>query len=110
MRKLLLAIAAASAVGVSLPAMAQDFDGRANSMQERIDNSARDGSLNWYEAQNLRTRLHDLERTQARYEEQGMRGWQARDLDRRYDALSSDITSERHDNQYRYERRDYYGY
>ena len=110
MRKLLLAVAAASALGVSLPAMAQDFDGRANTIHERIDNGVRDGSLTWYEARDLRNRLSSLERLEARYESDGLSGWESRDLDRRFNALSSAVYAQRHDNQYRYERRDYNGY
>jgi hypothetical protein len=104
MRKLLTALAAVSAVAVSLPAMAQDFGYRLNQLQERIEDGARDGQLTAYEARDLRSRLYDLERLQTRYESEGMRGWMANNLDRRIDALSNDIYAERHNNQYRYER------
>jgi hypothetical protein len=103
MRKLLTAMAAVSAVAVSLPAMAQDLDYRFNQIQERIDDSIRDGSLTSYEARELSSRLSNLERMQTRYQDEGMRGWMARDLDRRLDALSNDVYAERH-YQYRYER------
>ena len=107
MRKLLTAMAAVSAVAVSLPAMAQDFDNMASRIQDRISDGVQDGSLTWYEARDLRSRLNNLQRMEAQYERDGMRGWQARDLDRRFDALSNDVYAERHNNQYRYERRDF---
>ena len=107
MRKLFSALAAASVVAVSLPAMAQDFDNSASRIQDRINDGVQDGSLTGYEARDLRSRLYNLERLQGQYERDGMRGWQSRDLDRRLDALSSDVSAEIRSNQYRYERGDY---
>jgi hypothetical protein len=95
MRKLLAAMTVASAVAVSLPAMAQDYDSMASRIHERIDDGVRDGSLSWSEARTLRSRLYNLERLESRYESDGMRGWRSRDLDRRFDALSNDVASER---------------
>ena len=105
MRKLIATMAAVSALGVAVPALAQDFTYRADQAQDRIDAGVRDGSLTWYEARDLRSRLSDLRQLEARYEESGMRGWQQRELDRRFDALNNDVYAERHNNQYRYERR-----
>jgi hypothetical protein len=104
MRKLLTAVAAVSTLAVALPAMAQDFNDVANHIQDRIQDGVSDGSLTWYEARDLRSRLHNLERLQGQYEGRGMRGWMSRDLDQRYDALSSDVASERNNTEYRYRR------
>ena len=104
MRKLLAAMAAVSALSASLPALAQDFDYRAGQIQDRIDAGVHDGSLTGYEARDLRSRLYNLRQLSSRYADDGMQAWERRELDRRFDALSNDVYSQRHDNQYRYER------
>jgi hypothetical protein len=104
MRKLLTAVMAASAVAVSLPAMAQSLTDRSERIEQRIDNGVRDGSLTWYEARDLRSRLHNIERLESDYARNGMSSWEYRDLDRRYDALASDLYSQRRDTQYNYRR------
>src|SRR5690242_17220313 len=105
MRKLLTAMAAVSALSVAVPAMAQDFSYRAQQLDQRIDAGQSDGSLTWREARDLRSRLHNLQRLEDQYNDNGMSRYEARDLDRRFDQLSNDIYAERHDTQYRYERR-----
>jgi hypothetical protein len=105
MRKLLTAMAAVSAMAVSLPAMAQSFSDRADRIEDRITDGVRDGSLTWQEARDLRARLHNIQRLGDDYASNGMSRWEARDLDNRYEDLSQDIYAERHDTQYRYERR-----
>jgi hypothetical protein len=107
MRKLLTAMAAMSTLAVSLPAMAQSFSDRSDRIEERIEAGRSDGSLTWREARDLRSRLRDVQRTQDAYERNGMSAWEARDLDRRFDQLSNDVYGQRHDTQYRYERRGY---
>ena len=104
MRKLLTAVMAASAMAVSLPAMAQSLTDRAERIEQRIDNGARDGSLTWSEARDLRARLHNIERLESDYARNGMSSWEYRDLDRRFDALASDLYSQRRDYQYNYRR------
>ncbi len=104
MKKLLTIAIAASALTAAVPALAQTYlDDRAAQADQRIDNGESNGSLSVSEAATLRARLHDIERLQERYREDGMANWQARDLNRRYDNLSSQIYEMRHD-QYRYER------
>lgn len=105
MRKLLTAMAAVSALAVSVPAMAQTFSDRAQRLEDRIEAGRADGSLSWREARDLRTRLRNIERLEDDYAANGLSRWEARDLDNRYDDLSNDIYAERRDTQYRYERR-----
>lgn len=104
MKKLLTIAIAASALTASVPALAQTYlDDRAAQADQRIDNGESNGSLSVSEAATLRARLHDIERLQDRYREDGMTNWQSRDLNRRYDNLSSQIYNMRHD-EYRYRR------
>jgi len=106
MKRLLTVAIAASALTAAVPALAQTYlDDRASQADQRIDNGVSDGSLSVSEAETLRARLHDIERLQDRYQAEGMASWQSRDVNRRYDNLSSQIYNMRHD-EYRY-RRDY---
>lgn len=108
MKRLLTVAIAASALTAAVPAMAQTYlDDRASAMDQRIDNGVADGSLTRGEAATLRARLHDIERLQDRYQDDGMSSWQARELNRDYDSLSNQIYSMRHNTEYRY-RRYYY--
>ena len=105
MKRLLTAVIAASALTAAVPALAQTYlDDRASSMDQRIDNGLSDGSLTFGQASVLRSRLHDIERRQARYQDEGMAGWQSRELNRSYDRLADEITNARHDTSYRYRR------
>jgi len=104
MKKLLIAAVAVSALASAAPSFAQIVGDRADSIATRIDRGVRNGDLTWGEAQSLRARLRNVERLEARYRYNGLTGWEARDLDRRYDALSADVRFQRHDNQYRYRR------
>ena len=105
MKRLITAAIAASALTVAVPAMAQSYlDNRASELDQRIDTGVADGSLTSGEASVLRARLHDVERLQDRYQDDGMTGWQQRALDRRYDDLSAQIYSMRHNTEYRYRR------
>lgn len=105
MKKLLTIAIAASALTAAVPALAQSYlDDRAGQAEQRIDTGESNGSLSVSEAASLRARLHDIERLQDRYRDDGMANWQSRELNRRYDGLSNEIYNMRHD-QYRYERR-----
>jgi len=111
MKKLLTAMAAVSALAAAAPSFAQPYVGdRADHIADRIEMGVRSGSLTLGEADRLRARLRDVERTEARYRYDGMSDWEARDLERRYDGLSADVRFQRHDNQYRYEHRDDWRY
>ncbi|HEV2366258.1 MAG TPA: hypothetical protein VGS12_18920 [Caulobacteraceae bacterium] len=83
---------AAAALAASTPALAQDLYGRAGAIEDRIDAAQNDGSLSFGEARMLRARLRGIERTQRYYDVDGMRPWQARDLDRRFDRLSDTVS------------------
>ncbi len=107
MKKLITAAIAASALTVAVPAMAQSYSylsSRTSDLDQRIDTGVADGSLTSGEASVLRARLHDVERLQDRYQDDGMTGWQQRALDRRYDDLSAQLYSMRHNTEYRYRR------
>ncbi len=122
MKKILLAAVAVSSLAAALPAAAQyGYSDRSNRIERRIERGVQNGSLTWGEARRLRDQLNYVERLENRYQANGMTGWEARDLDRRYDALSSQLRYERNDTQYRYDRndsqyrydrnyRDWYGY
>jgi type II secretory pathway pseudopilin PulG len=104
MKKLLTVAIAASALTAAVPALAQSYlDDRASQADQRIDNGESDGSLSVTQADDLRARLHDIERQQDNYRADGMANWQRRELNQRYDNLSSDITNMRHD-EYQYRR------
>jgi hypothetical protein len=107
MKRLLTVAIAATALAAAVPALAQSYlDDRSAQMDQRIDNGLADGSLSHGQADALRDRLHDIERTQDRYQADGMTGWQSRDLDRQYDNLSDRIANMRRDVGYYYRHRD----
>jgi hypothetical protein len=72
------------------------FDSRAARIDQRIDNGVLDGSLTQTDARDLRTRLVSVERLQQRYEDDGMAGWESRDLNRRLDQVSDSVFDMRH--------------
>jgi len=102
MKKLLAMAVAASALAVAAPASAQSWQSineRQARLDQRIDVGVRNGSLTRREAAQLRDEFHDLARLEARYRSSyGLSQSERRDLDRRFDALSSRIRYERHDN------------
>jgi hypothetical protein len=88
---------AASALTFAVPAMAQpSFDHRTATIDQRIDDGVVDGSLTQADARDLRTRLDSVERVQQRYDDDGMAGWESRDLSRRLDRLSDSVYDMRH--------------
>lgn len=105
MKRFIAATIAASALTAAVPAMAQTYlDDRASALDQRIDNGVSNGELTRGEARVLRDRLHDIQRVQDRYEADGMTSWERRAVERRYDNLSSDIASMRHNGEYSYRR------
>jgi hypothetical protein len=72
---------------------------REASLSARIDAGVRSGDLNREEAARLRAEVNDITRLEARYRSDGFSGWEQSDLDRRMDALSVAIGTERTDNQ-----------
>ena len=106
MRKFLALAAAASALALAAPASAQAWqtiDQRQAHLDARIDGGVRNGSLTRSEAIRLRGQFNGLTRLEARYRYSGggLSLGERRDLDRRFDALSSEIRDQRHDNQVR---------
>lgn len=113
MKRVLLSIAAASAVLVSLPVAAsaapwQPINQRQANIEHRIDRGVRTGDLTRREAMRLRSEYRDLARLEARYRrtDGGLSNWERRDLDRRFDRLSQNVYAERHDRQDRQDRQD----
>ncbi|CAN5182549.1 hypothetical protein BH10PSE4_BH10PSE4_45880 [soil metagenome] len=123
MKKILLSIAAVSAVAaatVPAAAMAQSYrhddrggdrggdryddrggwdNGRDRVAQlgQRIDIGIRNGSLTRNEAYRLKGELRQTARLEYRYRSGGLSGWERADLDRRFDRISTQIRYERHD-------------
>lgn len=108
MKKLLAMAVAASALAVAAPAAAQSWQSineRQERLDERIDRGVENGSLTRREAARLRAEFDDLARLEARYRASyGLSAAERRDLDMRFDALSSQIRYERRDNDDRYDR------
>src|SRR5689334_14272062 len=102
MRKLLAMAVAASALALAAPASAQvwqNINQRQAQLDARIDAGVRDGSLTRQEAFRLRGEFNDLARLEARYRVDGLSYGERADLDRRFDALSSQIRYQRNDGQ-----------
>ncbi len=78
----------------------QNINQRQRTLDDRIDAGIRDGSLTRIEAAQLRRDFDVIARQEAQYRSSGRGLTQAErsDLDRRFDALSSRIRSDRHDN------------
>lgn len=125
MKKVLLSLVAATALAAAVsPAAAQSWDRgpapaynggyghdmggprpimRGDNLAARIDAGVRSGQLSWREARSLRDQLRFAERMAYRYRADGvMTRWEQADLDRRFDAVSSRLRFERHDNEYGY--------
>jgi hypothetical protein len=107
MKRVLLSIAAASAVLVSLPVAAdaapwQPISQRQANIERRIDQGVRTGDLTRREAAQLRDQYRDITRLEAHYRRDGrLTPSERADLDRRYDRLSDHVYAQRHDGQVR---------
>jgi hypothetical protein len=102
MKKFLAMAVAAGALAVAAPASAQvwqNINQRQAQLDQRIDAGVRDGSLTRQEAVRLRGEFNDLARLEARYRVNGLSFGERADLDRRFDALSSQIRYQRNDDQ-----------
>jgi hypothetical protein len=94
MNRLLTAAIAVSALAAAAPVMAQShYDDRAFQLDQRIDDGVHDGRLSWGDARVLRSELHSAQRLQDQYDRDGMASWQRRDLNRRLDRLSNNISN-----------------
>lgn len=104
MKRTALVLAAAVAAIVATPIAAsaapwQSINQRQANLERRIDQGIRSGEVTRQEAVQLRGRLHDLERLEAKYRRSGagldMR--ERRDLDARFDRLSRQVFAQKHD-------------
>ena len=78
----------------------QSINGRQQTLDRRIDQGVRNGTLNRNEAQRLRGEFRALSQLENRYRRSnGLSQFERRDLDRRFDALSQRIRFERNDRQ-----------
>lgn len=125
MKKILLSIAAVSAVAAAaapVAALAQSYDrpydrpydrhddrggwngggDRVERLDRRIEIGLRDGSLDRREAWRLKSDLRETARLEMRYGRDGLSRWERADLDRRFDRISAQIRYERHDRDYGY--------
>jgi hypothetical protein len=121
MKKILLSIAAVSAVAAAaapVAALAQSYDrpydrhddrggwngggDRVERLDRRIEIGLRDGSLDRREAWRLKGDLRETARLEMRYGRDGLSRWERADLDRRFDRISAQIRYERHDRDYGY--------
>lgn len=102
MRYALPTLAAAGLMLAAAPAAAQTWttiNERQQRLDDRIDAGVRTGQLNRREADRLRDEFRDIARLEARYRGNGLSSWERQDLDRRFDALSARVRSERNDAQ-----------
>ena len=109
MRKALIALLAGGALATAAaPALAQMYDSsmaqREDSISARIDEGIRYGDLSPGQASRLRGELREIVDLDARYSNDGMSDWQARDIDSRLSLLDQRLNHEINMN------RDYNGY
>lgn len=107
MKRLLLTISAATAIlGLSPLAVQaapwQSINQRQANLDRRIDQGVHSGALTRAEATQLRTDFRGLSRLEAQYRRSGgLSNSERRDLDRRFDALSHRVRTQKHDRQSR---------
>jgi hypothetical protein len=110
MKRITACIAAAAAMAVAAPALAQGYqqggwtsiDRRQAQIDRRIDMGLRNGDLTRNEAMRLRGEFRDLARLEVSYRRNGLNNWERADLNRRFDRLSYKVMAERRDNDRRY--------
>ena len=118
MKGLLISLGTAAVLAAAMPAAAQSWDGYGRggfngggfngggfgrgglgSIEARIEQGIRDGSLTRNEANRLRNRAQDLRQLEWRYGRDGrISNSEARELDRRYAELNRRLFVERRDN------------
>jgi hypothetical protein len=109
MKRILLQVAAVSAVFAAMPMAAsagpwESINQREANLDRRIDQGVRSGELTRPEAHRLRSELNSLERLEADYRRSGggLSPDERRDLDRRFDQLSAQVYAQKHDGQVRH--------
>jgi len=75
----------------------QTINQRQATLDRRIDQGVRNGSLSRREASRLRGEFNSLVRLESNYRRGGLNNWERADLDRRFDRLSASIRYERRD-------------
>lgn len=98
MKKLVLALTAASALGIAVPANAAwtPIPQRQANLYNRIEQGVRNGTLTRGEAMRLRAQFNQLARLDARYRMNGYTPWERADLQHRYDNLSARVYVDKH--------------
>ena len=109
MKRMILSLAATSALLVAAPLVAdaapwQSVNGRQANLEQRINQGVRSGELTRSEAARVRDRFHQIARLEARYRRSGGRltAYERADLDRRFDRLSEMVYAQKHDPQARF--------
>ncbi len=92
-----LALIAALLAAVPAIVAAQTINERQDSLFARIDEGVRNRALTREEAQRLRAEFYDIARLEEQYRYNGIDQRERRDLNQRFDALSSRINRERAD-------------
>ncbi len=97
MMKALITLCVSGAIAATaLPSFAQTFyddasmaANREATIRDRINDGFASGELTSMQAARLRTELRQIVNLDARYQDEGMAGWQARDLNSRLSLLDS---------------------
>jgi hypothetical protein len=98
MKKILLSMAALSALAIATPASAQlgvladsRIDVRINDLQSRIQAGVQQGSISRQEAQSLRAQLRELSRLERQYSRDGLSRGERQELQQRIQSLRQNI-------------------
>ena len=110
MRKMLITlcagVAAVATAGSALAQVYGDTMQREASIRDRISDGLNSGDLTFSQAARLRSELHQIQNLDARYQDEGMTGWQMRDLNSRLSLLDSrlnyDVSLNRGEEDYGY--------
>jgi hypothetical protein len=118
MKKFLIALTAASAIGIAAPAVAQNyqpnlnargsigFDARIDNLQTRLQAGVQNGSITRAEAQQIRPQLRQLRDLERRYSMNGLTRDEQRDLQMRIRTLRQQIRTADNNAYDRYEQGD----
>jgi anti-sigma28 factor (negative regulator of flagellin synthesis) len=95
MKKIMITIAALSALGGAVPAMAQsrgsNLDNRVENLRDQIQQGVQRGTISRGEAQPLRDRLRELTRLERQYSRGGFSRSEQRVLQQRIQSLRQQI-------------------
>lgn len=82
----------------------QSINARQTNLERRITQSLRNGAISRREATSLRAEFRQIANLESRYRRGGLSAWERRDLDQRFDRLSTRIRMERRDDDGRADR------